>query len=183
MNFLRRAKTPYPQSSLCARLVPSVAFSAALAFSGAQLITPAIAQEAPEAALDSNEQRILELIKKGQESLKRSQSRRVKRNSSKKKQALKEALKSFSFAHRFMTDLQLNNPSLTEQINAGYAEALSDSLIKKELKTVEANLTKALAAKDNAKAYEAALELSQLDARSPEYVYLMKVFNMLQPQN
>ena len=80
-----------------------------------------------------------------------------------------------------MTDLQLDNPSLTEQINAGYTEALSDPLIQKELRSVEARLTKALATKDNAKAYEAALELSQLDARSPEYVYLMKVFNTLQP--
>ena len=141
----------------------------------------ASAQEVAEAGLDSNEMRIQELIKKGQEALKRTKSRRIKRNSRKKKAALKEALKSFSFAHRFMTDLQLDNPSLTEQINAGYTEALSDPLIQKELRSVEARLTKALAAKDNAKAYEAALELSQLDARSPEYVYLMKVFNTLQP--
>lgn len=139
------------------------------------------AQDTQATTLDSNEMRILELIQKGQAALKNAQSRLIKRVAKKKTAALKEALKSFSFAHRFMTDLQLNNPSLSEQINQGYEKALSDPLIQKELKTIEADLIKALAAKDKVKAYEAALELSQLDARLPEYVYLMKVFNNLQP--
>jgi hypothetical protein len=158
---------------------------AALVSAALLLSTPLIdhtfwAQEAAAQESVSNEMRIQELIKKGQEALERSKSRRVARNKKKKKVALKEALKSFSFAHRFMTDLQLENQSLSEQINAGYTEALSDPLIQKELNSVESSLIKALAEQDSNKAYEAALELSQLDARSPEYVYLLKVLNTLQ---
>ena len=168
-------------TSSCSRLISSVGFSVALLLSNA-VVGDSFAQDAPEAALDSNEMEILKLIQQGQASLKQSKSSRVKRNSKKKKIALKEALKSFSFAHRFMTDLQLTNPGLTEQINKGYTEALSDPLIQQELKTQEANLTKALAKQDKDSAYEAALELSNLDARSREYMYLMKVFSTLQPQ-
>ena len=172
---------PSPLNSRRSRLISSIGLSVALLLSQA-VTNESRAQEAPEAALDSNEMEILKLIQQGQASLKKSKSSRVRRSSKRKKTALKEALKSFSFAHRFMTDLQLSNPSLTEQINAGYTEALSDPLIQQELKTQEANLTKALAKQDKDSAYEAALELSNLDARSREYMYLMKVFSTLQPQ-
>jgi|GEM_PF-2962394 len=172
---------PSPLNSRRSRLISSIGLSVALLLSQA-VTNESRAQEAPEAALDSNEMEILKLIQQGQASLKKSKSSRVRRSSKRKKTALKEALKSFSFAHRFMTDLQLSNPSLTEQINAGYTEALSDPLIQQELKTQEANLTKALAKRDKESAYEAALELSNLDARSREYMYLMKVFSTLQPQ-
>lgn len=180
MRYVKRAyQRPIKSQNLFKRSLAATV-SAALLLSTplidrALWVGEAIAQESV-----SNEMRIQELIKKGQEALKRSQSRRVKRNKKKKKNALKEALKSFSFAHRFMTDLQLENQSLSEQINAGYTEALSDPLIQKELNSVESSLIKALAEQDSNKAYEAALELSQLDARSPEYVYLLKVLNTLQ---
>jgi hypothetical protein len=128
--------------------------------------------------------RVQKSIEEGQAALKRSQSRSVRRSRVKKLSALKEALRSFSVAHRSITvmrDLQQDPQELSDELDKGFLDVLSDPLVQKELNDIESALMKALVNKDYNKAGELAQQLSELNARSREYLYLIRLFNSAQP--
>lgn len=94
----------------------------------------------------------------------------------------KDALKTFSRAWRSMTGLQIESESLSAEINSGLDEIFADAAIQRELKDLEERLTAHLSAKDYSKAYDAAEELHQLNSRSREYDYMMRVLPSLLPR-
>jgi|LauGreDrversion4_2_1035121.scaffolds.fasta_scaffold530735_2 uncharacterized protein YicC (UPF0701 family) len=96
--------------------------------------------------------------------------------------ALKESLKTFSRAWRSMTGLQIESPSLSAEINSGFDEIFADPAVRRELKDLEERLAAHLSAKDYSKAYDVAEELQQLNSRSREYDYMMRVISSLLPR-
>ena len=144
----------------------------------------AYAQEGSADSSQSLKERIQKSITEGNEALKRSQSRAAKRRKNKKLTYLKEALRSFSVAHRSITvmrDLQQDPQELSDELDKGFLDVLSDPLVQKELNDIESALMKALVNKDYNKASELAQQLSELNARSREYLYLIRLFNSAQP--
>jgi Asp-tRNA(Asn)/Glu-tRNA(Gln) amidotransferase A subunit family amidase len=96
--------------------------------------------------------------------------------------SFKEALKTFSRAWRSMTGLQIESAALSAEINSGFDEIFADAGVQRELKELEERLTALLSAKDYSKAYDAAEELHQLNSRSREYDYMMRVLPSLLPR-
>ena len=96
--------------------------------------------------------------------------------------AFKDALKTFSRAWRSMTGLQIESASLSAEINGGFDEIFADSAMRSVLKDLEERLATHLSAKDYSKAYDVAEELQQLNSRSREYDYMMRVISSLLPR-
>lgn len=146
----------------------------------------AYAQEGSADPSQSLKERIQKSIAEGNEALKRSQSRAVRRRKSKKLTYLKEALRSFSSAHRLMEvmrDLPIEgDATLSAELEKGYLDALSEPLIQREFKSMETKLLKALSQKKMTEAAELAQQLLELDARSAKYMYMTKVFNTMASQ-
>ena len=74
---------------------------------------------------------ITAMVDKGEKNLEASKKRRIRRNRKKQLKHLKQALKSFSDAHRMIIGLQLDDVALKQAVADGLNEAHSQSVIQK----------------------------------------------------
>ena len=177
----------YPSLSALAFSLATLSFPLSVTEEGSGLGARSVYAQEPSAdSSQSLKERIQKSIHEGNEALKRSQSRAARRRKNKKLTYLKEALRSFSSAHRLMEvmrDLPIEeDTTLSAQLEKGYLDALSEPLVQREFKSMETKLLKALSQKKMTEAAELAQQLLELDARSTKYMYMTKVFNTMASQ-